>query len=65
MDGAGVIAVGTYSPGTQGVYLIDAATGAILTQLMQGGAFAQSVFPENQVVSATGHGVYAWGLPGG
>jgi hypothetical protein len=31
---------------------------------MQGGAFAQSVFAENQIFSATSNGIYAWGLPG-
>ena len=63
MDGAGVIAVGTYSPGSMGVFLVDAATGSILSQLTTGGTFGQSVFAENEIFGATSNGVYAWGLP--
>ena len=63
MDGAGVIAVGTYSPGSMGVFLVDAATGSILSQLTSGGTFGQSVFAENEIFGATSNGVYAWGLP--
>jgi outer membrane protein assembly factor BamB len=65
MDGAGVIAVGTYSPGTMGVFLVNAATGAILEQLTSGGTFGQSVFAENQIFGATSNAVSAWDLPGG
>ncbi len=63
MDGGGVIAVSAYSPGTTGIYLVKAATGAILAQLRPDGAFAQSVFAEGRVFCATTTGVYAFGLP--
>jgi hypothetical protein len=65
MDGAGVIAVGTDYSTTTGVYLVSAATGAILKQLLPDGAFAQSVFAEGRLFGATSTGVYAWGLLGG
>jgi outer membrane protein assembly factor BamB len=63
MDGSGVIAAGTYSPGATGVFLVNAATGSIIMQLTTDGAFAQSVFAENEIFGATSTGVYAWGLP--
>jgi outer membrane protein assembly factor BamB len=65
MDGAGVIAVATDYSTTTGVYLVSAATGAILKQLLPDGAFAQSVFAEGRLFGATSTGVYAWGLLGG
>jgi outer membrane protein assembly factor BamB len=64
MDGAGVIAVGTYPPGASAVYLVNAANGSILSQLTSGGTFGQSVFAENEIFTATSGGVSAWGLPG-
>ena len=72
MDGSGVLAVGTYSPGTKGVYLVNAANGAILapagspagSALISGATFAQPVFAENQIFIANSSGVYAFGLPG-
>jgi outer membrane protein assembly factor BamB len=71
MDGAGVIAVGTYSTGATGVFLIDAATGAILapagspagSPLISGATFGQSAYAEGQIFSATSTGVYAFGPP--
>jgi outer membrane protein assembly factor BamB len=65
MDGRGVIAVSAYTPGTTGVYLVNATTGAILQQLRPDGAFAQSVFAEGRIFCATTTGVYAFGLRGG
>jgi outer membrane protein assembly factor BamB len=65
MDGGGVIAVGARSPGATGVYLVGAASGAIIERLMPDGAFGQSVFAENRLFCATATGVYAWALPGG
>lgn len=64
MDGAGVIAVGTYSWGPPGVFLVNAATGAILTQLTSGATFGQPVFAENEIFTATRSAVSAWALPG-
>jgi len=65
MDGGGVIAVPAYSPGTTGIYLVNAATGVVIEQLMTGGTFAQSAFAEGRLFCATNSGVYAWALPGG
>lgn len=66
LDGAGVIAVGTYgvSATPNAVYLLDARTGQILHTLITGGAdFAQSVFAGGWLFTANGNGVYAWGQP--
>jgi outer membrane protein assembly factor BamB len=64
MDGAGVIAVGTDGAATTGIYLVKAATGALLSDpLMAGDTFAQSVFAEGQLFCANSTGMYAWGLP--
>jgi hypothetical protein len=64
MDGAGVIAVGTYGAATTGVYLVNAANGAFLVDpLMAGDTFAQSVFAEGQLFCANITGVYAWDPP--
>jgi outer membrane protein assembly factor BamB len=71
MDGAGVLAVGTYATGTNGVFLVDTANGAILSPtgsaagspLISGGTFAQPVFAENEVFIANSNGVFAYGLP--
>ena len=65
MDGGGVLAVSAYSSGTTGVYLVNAATGAILQQLTPAGAFAQPAFAEGRIFCATTTGVYAFGLPAG
>jgi outer membrane protein assembly factor BamB len=64
MDGSGVIAIGTYSPGSQGVYLVGGKIGVMLTQLTTGGTFGQSVFAENEIFTATHGAVSAWALPG-
>ena len=57
LDSAGVLAAGTYGFGTcpTGAYLIDAATGAILTTLPVGSArvFAQPVFAQGTLFVAT------------
>jgi outer membrane protein assembly factor BamB len=57
LDSAGVLAAGTYTFGTcpTGAYLIDAATGAILTTLPVGSArvFAQPVFAQQTLFVAT------------
>jgi polyvinyl alcohol dehydrogenase (cytochrome) len=63
MDAGGLIAVGTYSPAPDGVYLLNASTGAIVAQLTSGWTFAQSAFADSQLFTATSNGVTAWGLP--
>ncbi len=66
MDGAGVIAVGTYAAATTGIYLVNAATGALIRHpLMPGDTFAQSVFAERLLFCASSTGVYAWARPSG
>jgi outer membrane protein assembly factor BamB len=66
LDGAGVIAVGTYgvSAVPNAVYLLDARTGQILRTLITGSSdFAQSVFADGWLYTANGTGIYAWGQP--
>ena len=66
VDGAGLLAVGTYDTSTKpnAVYLINAATGRIVRTLRTGGFdFAQSVFAEGHLFTANDNGVFAWGLP--
>ena len=66
LDGAGVIAVGTYdfSAAPNAIYLINAANGRILRTLIAGGYdFAQSVFADGHLFTANDNGLYAWGLP--
>ena len=58
LDGAGVLAAGTYScaaPNTPGAYLINASTGAILTTLPTGASrvFAQPIFAQGTLFVAT------------
>jgi len=58
LDSAGVLAVGTWSctpPNTPGAYLLDAATGAILTTLPTGTSrvFSQPVFAQGSLFVAT------------
>jgi outer membrane protein assembly factor BamB len=65
MDGAGVIAVGTYdfSARPNAIYLVDAVSGRILRVLVKGSYdFAQSVFAEGRLFTANGRGLSAWGL---
>jgi outer membrane protein assembly factor BamB len=66
MDGAGVLAVGTYDDTStpDATYLINAATGKIIRTLVRGKDFGQSVFADNWLYTANAYGVYAWG-PGG
>jgi outer membrane protein assembly factor BamB len=64
LDGAGVIAVGTYavSATPNAVYLLNAQTGQILRTLITGGLdFPQSVFADGWLFTANTTGVYAWG----
>jgi outer membrane protein assembly factor BamB len=65
MDGSGVLAVGTFSPGTTGVFLINAANGQILTPspVITGMTFSQPVFAENELFLADSTGLYAFGVP--
>jgi outer membrane protein assembly factor BamB len=63
LDGAGVLAVGTYGASTtpNAVYLLNAKTGQILSTLITGSTdFAQSVFAGGWLFTANGTGVYAW-----
>ncbi len=65
LDGAGVLAVGTYGSGTtpNAVYLINASTGKILSTVISGSTdFAQSVFANGMLFTANGNGVYGWGF---
>jgi outer membrane protein assembly factor BamB len=64
LDGAGVLTAGTFSGSSPGVYLIDAATGAVIEQLTTGWTFGQSVFAGDRLFTANSNGVAAWGLPG-
>lgn len=63
LDGGGVLAVGTYVNHTtpDATYLLNAANGAVLRNLVTGSDFAQSVFAENWVFVANLNGVTAWG----
>jgi outer membrane protein assembly factor BamB len=65
MDGGGVISVGTYADTTttpNATYLLNASSGQILRTLVQGTAFAQSVFADNWLFVANSNGVFAYGL---
>jgi outer membrane protein assembly factor BamB len=67
LDGAGVLAVGTYDFTTtpNAIYLVNAATGRIIRTLLTGGYdFAQCVFADGRLFGANSNGVYSWGLPG-
>jgi outer membrane protein assembly factor BamB len=64
LDGAGVLAVGTFGATAtpNAVYLINARTGHILRTLITGSTdFAQSVFAGGWLFTANGTGVYGWG----
>ncbi len=64
LDGGGLLAVGTYTTAPAGgVYLINAATGTIVAELTTGTTFAQAVFANSWIFTATSNGVSAWGLP--
>ena len=61
LDGAGVVAVGTYDfTNTGAVYLLNAATGAIVTSIPADPTFAQSVLAHGLLFTASGSGVTAW-----
>jgi outer membrane protein assembly factor BamB len=62
LDGGGLLTVGTYAK-DGGVYLMNAATGAIVVKLTTGVTFAQSVFANSRLYTATSDAVTAWGLP--
>jgi len=59
----GVVGVGTYDNGSaqNRTYLIGASTGAILRKLNPGFDFAQTIFADGLVYSASSTGLYAWG----
>jgi polyvinyl alcohol dehydrogenase (cytochrome) len=63
LDGAGVIALGTYdkSATPNATYLVDAATGKILRTFSYGRDFGQSVFANGWLFLADATGVYAYG----
>ena len=68
MDGAGVIAAGTYgsTTGQNGVFLLDASTGAIVKTLSYNTAqtFGQPVFADRYLLIASqGHGLRAYTVP--
>jgi outer membrane protein assembly factor BamB len=65
LDGAGVLAVGTYdfTDTDQAVYLLNAATGSILASIPADPTFAQSVFANGWMFTASGSGVTAWAPP--
>ena len=59
LDGAGVLAVQTYS--SNGMFLINAATGAILRNVASGTGFGQPVFADNMLLIPTiGKGLWAY-----
>ena len=64
MDGGGIIAVGTYdsSKTPNATYLINASTGKVIRNLIEGTDFAQSAFAGGWLFTANSTGVYAWGL---
>jgi outer membrane protein assembly factor BamB len=64
LDGGGVIAVGTYDTTTtpNATYLLNASNGTILRTLVQGTAFAQTVFADSWLFAANSNGVFAYGL---
>ena len=65
VDGAGVIALGTDGSSSvrNAVYLIDAATGRKLRTLIRGsGYFAQPVFADGRLFTASGSALIAWHL---
>jgi outer membrane protein assembly factor BamB len=63
LDGAGVLAVGTYDYQStpNATYLLSSSTGSILSTLETGADFAQSAFAENWIFVANEDGVSAWG----
>ena len=69
LDGAGVLAVGTFGSGSEpeADYLLNAATGAVLATVSNGNSaqFAQPVFADQDLFVATETaGLYAYQAPG-
>jgi outer membrane protein assembly factor BamB len=62
LDGGGVLTAGTYDGSAPGVFLINAATGAVIRQLTAGLAFGQSVFARDWLFTVTSDGVAGWRL---
>jgi outer membrane protein assembly factor BamB len=65
LDGAGVLAVGTYAftKRPNAVFLLRASDGRILRRLTSGSQdFAQSVFAGGRIFTANSDGLVAWGL---
>ena len=59
LDGAGVLAAQTY--GNSGMFLLNAATGAILNNIAGGPEFGQAVFAGNMMLVPTqNHGLWAY-----
>lgn len=63
LDGGGVIAAGTYdsSKTPNATYLINATTGKVIRNLIEGTDFGQSAFAGGWLFTANATGVYAWG----
>jgi outer membrane protein assembly factor BamB len=63
LDGAGVLVTGTLdnTATTNRTYLVNAATGQILRNLIAGWYFAQATFADGWLFVAKGSGVYAYG----
>jgi outer membrane protein assembly factor BamB len=66
LDGAGVLAVGTFDStnAANETYLVRASNGTILRSLVQGYDFSQSVFANNLLFTANDSGLYAWRIRG-
>jgi outer membrane protein assembly factor BamB len=65
LNGAGVLAVGTYafSKTPNAVFLLRASDGKILRRLTMGSQdFAQSVFAGGRIFTANSNGLVEWGL---
>jgi polyvinyl alcohol dehydrogenase (cytochrome) len=59
LDGAGVLAVQTYSD--SGLFLVNAATGAVLANIATGVEFGQPVFADTMMLVPTkSHGLWAY-----
>ncbi len=66
LDGAGVLAVGTYEfkeTTRNATYLVNASNGTILSTVTQGLDFPQSTFADDWLFTANYDGVSAWALP--
>ena len=60
LDGGGVLTAGTYNGSAPGVFLLNAATGAVIKRLTAGLTFGQSVFAHDWLFTATSDGVAGW-----